>query len=189
VPTVDFSKEKLYFCFCDLYEGKFIFSDNGSLYVLDFEQASFLPISLMTYALIQARPVCTAIRDKLSLPQENLPGMRLACSYFVRSTRRIGTYYVTRIWLSFINQCWIQDFFCSELVNFLASRIKRIRPGSRDRRGRVVGRQNRLFVALQGSLMFKSQCCYVRHELSSSLATRSIDLVYTGASTARIMRV
>jgi hypothetical protein len=134
VPTVDFSKEKLYFCFSDLYEGNFIFSDNGSLYVLDFEHASFLPISLMTYALIQARPVCTAIRDKLSLPQENLPGMRLACSFFVMSTRRIGTYYITKIWLSFINQCWIQDFLCSELVNFLASRIKRMRAGSRDGR-------------------------------------------------------
>ncbi|KAH8790921.1 hypothetical protein F5882DRAFT_377049 [Hyaloscypha sp. PMI_1271] len=89
VPTVDLSKEKLYFCFSDLYEGNFILSHNGSLYVLDFEHASFLPISLMTYALIKARPVCTAIRDKLSLPQENLPGMRLACSYFVMSTRRI----------------------------------------------------------------------------------------------------
>lgn len=151
MPTVDLSKEKLYFCFSDLYEGNFILSHNGSLYVLDFEHASFLPISLMTYALIQARPVCTAIRDKLSLPQENLPGMRLACSYFVMSTRRIGTYYITIIWLTFINQCWIQDFPCSELVNFLASRIKRMRPGSRGRRAHVTGRRNRLFVALQDS--------------------------------------
>lgn len=151
MPTVDFSKEKLYFCFCDFYEGNFIFSDNGSIYVFDFEQASFLPISLMTYALIQARPVCTAIRDKLSLPQENLPGMRLACSYFVGSTRRISTYYVIRIWLSVINQCWLQDFLCSELINFLASRVKWTRPNPRGRRGRVAGWRNRLFVALQGS--------------------------------------
>jgi hypothetical protein len=148
--TVDFSNEKLYFCFCDLYEGNFIFSDDGSLCIIDFEQSSFLPISLLTFALIQCRPACFAIRDKLSLPQENIPGMRLACSFFVMSVRSIGMYYVFRIWLSIINQCWPQVFLCSELINLLTRRIKQTR-GSRGRMGRIAKWRNQIFVALQGS--------------------------------------
>lgn len=132
-PTADFSNEKLYFCFCDFYKGNFIFSDDGSLCVFDFEQASFLPTSFMTFALIQSRPACFAIRDKLSLPQGNLPAMRLACGYFVMSVRRIGMYYLIGIWLSFINHWWLQVFLWSELINLLASKIKQTR-GSQGRR-------------------------------------------------------
>jgi hypothetical protein len=105
-PTVDFSEEKLCFCFSDLYEGNFLFSANGDLYVLDFEQAGFLPISFMTYALIQDRLVCAAIEEKLSLPQGNLPGIIKAGSYFIMSTHTIGEYHIIRIWV-FINQCWL----------------------------------------------------------------------------------
>ena len=89
-PTVDFSKEKLCFCFGDLYEKNFLFSDNNDLYIIDFEQASFLPVSFMSYALIQPRMVCAGLKDRLSLPQDNLPGMIKAGSYFIMSKHTIG---------------------------------------------------------------------------------------------------
>lgn len=44
----------------------------------------------MTYALDQPRPVCAAIRDKFSLPQNNLVAMRVAGYYFMMSWRGVG---------------------------------------------------------------------------------------------------
>lgn len=87
---IDFSTEKLCFCFSDLYEGNFIFTSTGNLYVVDFDHVSFLPTSFMTYALDQPRPVCEAIRDKLLLPQRNLLGLRVAGYYFMKSWRKVG---------------------------------------------------------------------------------------------------
>ena len=67
----DFSKESLCFCFSDLYEGNIIFTDANILYIVDFDHASFLPTSFMTYTLDQPRPVCEAIKNKLDLPHQN----------------------------------------------------------------------------------------------------------------------
>lgn len=60
------------------------------LYLVDFEHVAILPLSFMTYALDQPRPVCTAIKDSLDLPQGNLVNMRLAGYYFMLGGRKIG---------------------------------------------------------------------------------------------------
>ncbi|KAH9212293.1 hypothetical protein DL95DRAFT_246645, partial [Leptodontidium sp. 2 PMI_412] len=52
---IDFSDDKLCLCFSDLYEGNFIFRENGDLYLVDFEGLSYLPSSFMAYALNQPR--------------------------------------------------------------------------------------------------------------------------------------
>lgn len=78
------------FCFADLYEGNFIFTESNSLYVVDFHHVSFLPTSFMTYALDQPRPVCAAIRDKFPLPRNNLAAMKVAGYYFMISWRKVG---------------------------------------------------------------------------------------------------
>lgn len=46
----------------------------------------------MTYALDHRRPVCAAIRDKFTLPQNNLAAMRVAGYYFMMSWRKVGKY-------------------------------------------------------------------------------------------------
>jgi hypothetical protein len=82
----------MFFCFADLFEGNFIFTNKGNLYIVDFHHASFLPTSFMTYALDHRRPVCAAIRDKFTLPQNNLAAMRVARYYFMMSWRKVGVY-------------------------------------------------------------------------------------------------
>lgn len=81
--------EDMCFCFSDLFEGNFIFTDTGSLYVIDFTHASFLPTSFMTFAFEQRFPVCR-IRDHFDLPKGNLEGMRAAAYYFLIGSRKIG---------------------------------------------------------------------------------------------------
>ncbi|KAJ3542259.1 hypothetical protein NM208_g4192 [Fusarium decemcellulare] len=71
-------ERKLHFVFSDLYEGNFMFTENEDLYVIDFEQANFLPLSFMTYAMIQHHDVCS-LKDRFSLPENNLEIMRRAC--------------------------------------------------------------------------------------------------------------
>ncbi|KAF7558496.1 hypothetical protein G7046_g5667 [Stylonectria norvegica] len=88
-PTVRLERE-LRFVFADLYEGNFMFTDAGDLYVIDFEQASFLPLSFMSYAMIQHHDVCGALEGKLDLPQENIPAMRHICGLLVMSVPTIG---------------------------------------------------------------------------------------------------
>lgn len=87
--TVSLERD-LHFVFADLYEGNFMFTDNGDVYVIDFEQAGFLPLSFMTYAMVQMRAVAGMLHDKLDLPQENIPAMRHICSLFVMSWAKIG---------------------------------------------------------------------------------------------------
>lgn len=91
-PKVTLERD-LHFVFADLYEGNFMFTDNGDVYVIDFEQASFLPLSFMTYAMVQMRAVAGALRNKLDLPEENVPAMRHICSWFVMSWTKLGMYY------------------------------------------------------------------------------------------------
>jgi len=88
-PTVKLERE-LHLCFADLYEGNFMFTASGDLYLVDFEQVSFLPLSFMTYAAIQRWCICGVVRQRLDLPEENLPAMKLACTYFVMSITRLG---------------------------------------------------------------------------------------------------
>jgi serine/threonine protein kinase len=87
---IDFTGEDLCFCFSDLFEGNFIFTDTGNLCVVDFNHVSFLPTSFMAYAFDQPRLVCAKIKDRFDLSQANLEGMRAAGYYFMISTRKIG---------------------------------------------------------------------------------------------------
>lgn len=88
--SVNFRNEELCFCYSDLFEGNFIFTDNGDLYVVDFEHASILPASFMTYALDQPRPACIAIKKDFALPYENLEAMRVAGHNFMIRWRKAG---------------------------------------------------------------------------------------------------
>ncbi|PSS28280.1 hypothetical protein M430DRAFT_24627 [Amorphotheca resinae ATCC 22711] len=88
--TIDFSKESLCFCYSDLYEGNVMFTDTGTLYIIDFEHAAFLPTSFMTLSLSLDRPINEALRNKLSLPQENLNAMQAARYYFQISGHGVG---------------------------------------------------------------------------------------------------
>ncbi|KAH6675107.1 hypothetical protein B0J14DRAFT_29184 [Halenospora varia] len=94
---IDFREEDICFCFSDLYEGNFIFTDEDDLYILDFHHAGFLPVSFMTYAFDQPRPVCEAIKGKFVLPQENLPAMRVAGHNFMIRWRKAGKYFVIMV--------------------------------------------------------------------------------------------
>lgn len=91
-PTVKLERE-LHLVFADLYEGNFKFTEDGDMYFVDLKQASFLPLSFMSYALIQPHRICAALQEGLDgeLPQENLPGLRHTCGHFVMSSRRICT--------------------------------------------------------------------------------------------------
>ncbi|KAM5347067.1 hypothetical protein ACJ41O_010072 [Fusarium nematophilum] len=83
-------ERKLHFIFSDLYSGNFMFTDRGDLYVIDFERANFLPLSFMTYAMIQWRGVCWLLKERFSLPEENLEVMRTVCTLLVMSTPKLG---------------------------------------------------------------------------------------------------
>ncbi|KAH7153356.1 hypothetical protein EDB81DRAFT_882294 [Dactylonectria macrodidyma] len=88
-PTVTLESD-LHFVFSDLYEGNFMFTDDGDTYVIDFEQANFLPLCFMTYATVQFRDVACFLRGRLDLPQENLHALRHICSLFFMSWSKIG---------------------------------------------------------------------------------------------------
>ncbi|KPM43177.1 hypothetical protein AK830_g3308 [Neonectria ditissima] len=86
--TLNFERD-LHFVFSDMYEGNFMFTDEGDLYVIDFEQANFLPLSFMTYAMVQRHYLCQ-LGDRLGLPEENLEIMRRVCSLLVMSVPSLG---------------------------------------------------------------------------------------------------
>ncbi|KAL5331280.1 hypothetical protein ACEPPN_000810 [Leptodophora sp. 'Broadleaf-Isolate-01'] len=89
--NINFHNEDLCFCYSDLFEGNFIFTNKGDLYIVDFEHAGFLPASFMTYALDQPRPVCIAIKNDFAfLPYENLEAMRVAGHNFMIRWRKAG---------------------------------------------------------------------------------------------------
>lgn len=90
-PTVRLETD-LHLVFSDLYEGNFMFTATGDTYLIDFEQTNFLPLSFMTYALIQDSAVCRALGKKfqVDLPQENIMAMQRICRFFIMSTRTLG---------------------------------------------------------------------------------------------------
>ncbi|KAK3943301.1 hypothetical protein QBC46DRAFT_405599 [Diplogelasinospora grovesii] len=84
-------ERKLHFVCSDLYEGNFMFTDAGDLYIIDFEQANFLPLSFMSFAVdTRMRAVCYMLYGKLDLPQENLPAMRKAQYWFSIAGWQLG---------------------------------------------------------------------------------------------------
>ena len=69
-----------------------MFTSTGDLYVIDFESAAFLPLSFMSYAVIQYQHLMSGVlEERLNLPSENIEAMRRVCSLFVMSTRKLGT--------------------------------------------------------------------------------------------------
>ena len=62
-----------------------MFTDVGEMHILDFKQASFLPLSFVSFALTGRLPLARAVEkclDKEQMPQDNLDAMRLISHYF-----------------------------------------------------------------------------------------------------------
>ncbi|KAL2133064.1 hypothetical protein VTI74DRAFT_2968 [Chaetomium olivicolor] len=84
-PLVHLERE-LIFCYCDLNDENFMFTkdDKGQLrlYLIDFEQASFLPASFLAYAILRYKQWWTAprIAERIvdTLPKDNLDALELA---------------------------------------------------------------------------------------------------------------
>lgn len=91
-PTVTLERE-LHFVYSDFNRTNFIFTENGDLYIIDFDYANFLPISFMHFALeapsIVSMEVAGQIKHEFEdLPSNNLPGMIKACSLMAMSSLR-----------------------------------------------------------------------------------------------------
>ena len=109
------------FCFSDLYEGNFIYTESGELYIVDFEHVSLVPTSFMTYALNQPRRVCSGIKHQFDLPQDNLEALRVVGHYFMISSRRIGTVLICRFAVILLTN----DIGLATTLSLSASRGKR----------------------------------------------------------------
>lgn len=86
-------ERNLCFYYSDFYEHNFMFTDGGAgdLYVIDFDQAGFLPPSFMTYALAESHwPPGRWVWDVLKLPEHNLEVMKKIHYFFVIGSWRIG---------------------------------------------------------------------------------------------------
>ena len=65
---VDFSNEELCFCYSDIWEDNFLITKAGQIYVIDFQDAAFLPMSFMSFVLHKpTKPLIPKIPAKFSL--------------------------------------------------------------------------------------------------------------------------
>lgn len=75
-PTVRLEKN-LHFYYGDFFASNFVFNDSGDFYVIDFDQAGFLPQSFMMFEVVES---CWYpgywIKDILKLPEDNLEAMK-----------------------------------------------------------------------------------------------------------------
>lgn len=78
-PIVHLERNLCFYC-SGFFPGKFIFTDStDNLYLIDFDQAGFLPPSFMSYALAESRWTPGLwIKDTgiLKLPEHNLDAMK-----------------------------------------------------------------------------------------------------------------
>jgi hypothetical protein len=98
-PKVSLEKE-LVFCYTDFNDENFMFAndpDDGRprLYIVDFEHASFLPLSFLSYAVLGRKArwyTGKRIRETLglSLPQHNLEVMKRISHLFQICTTGLG---------------------------------------------------------------------------------------------------
>ncbi|KAL2760653.1 hypothetical protein ACRALDRAFT_1059576 [Sodiomyces alcalophilus JCM 7366] len=93
-PTVRLERE-LHLVYSDLHLGNFMFTDSGDLYMIDFEHASFLPLSFMHFALhcpsVMSKPVAWHIRDHFKdLPNENFEVMHKISGLMLKSSATLG---------------------------------------------------------------------------------------------------
>ncbi|KAK1765105.1 hypothetical protein QBC33DRAFT_545749 [Phialemonium atrogriseum] len=97
-PVVNLEKE-LVFCYTDFNDENFMFTTDADcrlcLYIVDFEHASFLPVSFLAYAFFEPNSrwfLCRWIGDRIgsTLPRVNLEVMQRISYMFQISTWRIG---------------------------------------------------------------------------------------------------
>lgn len=89
-PTVTLERDMCFY-FSDFYPSNFIFTDAGDICVIDFEQAGFLPLSFMSYAVAQSRwGPGLWIRDRLKLPEHNLDAMKNIFYWFAIAVPWLG---------------------------------------------------------------------------------------------------
>lgn len=86
-------EKDLCFYYSDFYEHNFMFTDGGAgdLYIIDLEQAGFLPRSFMAYALAESHwPPGRWVGDVLKLPEHNLAVMKKIHYFFAIGSSDIG---------------------------------------------------------------------------------------------------
>lgn len=97
-PKVALEKE-LVFCYTDFNDENFMFANDPDgrprLYIVDFEHASFLPLSFLSYAVLGRKPrwyTSKWVRDTLgpSLPQHNIEVMKRISYLFQICTTGLG---------------------------------------------------------------------------------------------------
>ncbi len=97
-PTVTLERQ-LVFCYTDFNDENFMVTTDPDgrprLYIVDFEHASFLPISFLSYAVFEPNPnwfLCKWIADRFgdSLPENNMEVMKRICYMFQVCSWRIG---------------------------------------------------------------------------------------------------
>ncbi len=96
--AINFSQERMCFCYSNIQEHNFIFSEptQRCLYVIDFEHAAFLPVSFMSYALFFSSPwlakeVGSRMQSEgISSNSENLQAMAWLQHIFTRCDVHIG---------------------------------------------------------------------------------------------------
>lgn len=89
-PTVSLERN-LCFYYSDFYENNFMFTDSGDLYVIDLDQAGFLPPSFMSYALAESHWAPGRwVGDVLKLPEHNLEVMKKIHYFFMICSSNIG---------------------------------------------------------------------------------------------------
>ncbi|KAK7735410.1 hypothetical protein SLS63_003880 [Diaporthe eres] len=89
-PTVTLERS-LCFYYSDFYASNFIFTDSGDICVIDFDQAGFLPPSLMSYAVAESHWYPGLwLKDVLKLPEHNLPAMKQIHYFFIICSHLIG---------------------------------------------------------------------------------------------------
>lgn len=91
-PTVHLERD-LCFYYSDLFPGNFIITDAGDLCLVDFDQAGFLPVSFMSYALTQSHWsswLMAEVQKIMMLPEHNLDAMKSVAYYFAIGARSIG---------------------------------------------------------------------------------------------------
>lgn len=89
-PTVTLERS-LCFYYSDFYASNFIFTDSGEICVIDFDQAGFLPPSLMSYAVAESHWYPGRwLKDKLKLPEHNLEALKGIHYFFIICSHSIG---------------------------------------------------------------------------------------------------
>lgn len=92
---MSFNDEPLVYCYSDLQDENFLFErdadDRPRLWMVDFEHASFLPISFLAFAVSENRWYTTLpIKDRLTLPQHNIEVMKAIFYTFQMSASYVG---------------------------------------------------------------------------------------------------